>query len=303
MKKRILLVGTVSNVESVLFKEYSRVRKVLSQFGEVDTFLVESDSTDSTIIVLSKIANSDSSFCFTSLGKLSDKYPHRIERIRYCRNAYVEEIRRLYFEKSWDYVVVADLDGMNRAFTRSSFASCFETTIDWSACFANQSNGYYDLYALRAPGWVEEDCFVTLEELKRNRPFHESRKYPFIRNISLVWHYDKLRKLAIYDKMKRISHRSPWVEVHSAFGGLGVYKTKIFLENDYLKKIETQEIHSEHIDLHISARRKGARLFINPKLINSRWNIYNLNRIKLVRVLRELTKFYPGLRRFYPFWL
>lgn len=301
MRNRILLVGTISNVETVLLKEYSQVKKVLDGFGEVDTFLVESDSSDSTTVVLGEIADAYSNFSFTSLGNLAEKYPHRIERIRYCRNVYVEEIRRLYSEKSWDYVVVADLDGMNNAFTHNSFASCFQTTTDWSACFANQSNGYYDLYALRASGWVEDDCFETLEELKRKMPFHERRTTGFLRNILIILHYDKLRQLAIYDKMRIISRHSAWVEVDSAFGGLGVYRTKIFLENDYVKEVKTGEIYSEHIDFHLSAKRRGARLFINPKLINSRWNIYNLNRVKLVRVLRELTKFYPRLKNIYRF--
>jgi hypothetical protein len=198
-------------------------------------------------------------------------------------------------------VVVADLDGMNNAFTHNSFASCFKTGVNWSACFANQSYGYYDLYALRASGWVEDDCFEILDELKGSMPFHERRATSFLRNILIILHYDKLRQLAIYDQMKIISRRSPWIEVDSAFGGLGVYQTKIFLDNDYTKVIETEKIYSEHIDLHLSAGRRGAQLFINPRLINSRWNIYNINRIKLVRISRELLKFYPRLKRIYRF--
>lgn len=301
MKHKILLVGTVRNVEKILPREYSRLKKVLITFGELDTFLVESDSSDCTTRVLSQIANEDSRFNFTSLGTLAAKHPNRIERIRHCRNVYVEEIRRLYSEKSWDYVVVADLDGMNNAFTHKSFASCFKTKVNWSACFANQSNGYYDLYALRAAGWVEDDCFEILEELKRSTPFREKRTTSFLRNTLMILHYDKLRQLAIYDQMKIISRRSPWIEVNSAFGGLGVYKTNIFLDNDYTKDMKTEKIYSEHIDLHLSAGRRGARLFINPRLINSRWNIYNINRIKLVRIGRELIKFYPRLKNIYRF--
>jgi hypothetical protein len=298
MKDEILLVGTVRNVERVLPGDYFQIKKVLSTFGNVETYLVESDSNDGTINVLSQIASSDDSFRFTSLGKLDEKYPNRIERIRYCRNIYVEEIRRGYSEARWKYVVVADLDRMNKAFTYNSFASCFETDIVWSACFANQKNGYYDLYALRARGWVESDCFITLEELKRKNPFREKRRMGFLRNISIILHYDKLRKLAIYDNMIKISPRSPWIEVNSAFGGLGVYKTKVFLESDYKKVRDTREIYSEHIDLHFSAKLNGERLYINPKLVNSKWNIYNLNRIKAVRIVRELNKMYPWLTFF-----
>ena len=121
MKNRILLVGTVRNVETILPREYSQLKKVLTAFGELDTFLVESDSDDRTVSVLSQLANNDSRFKYVSLGMLDEKFPHRIERIRYCRNVYVEKIRASYSEKNWGYVVVADLDGMNKALSSSSF--------------------------------------------------------------------------------------------------------------------------------------------------------------------------------------
>lgn len=293
MKNRILLVGTVRNVETILPREYSRLKKALSAFGDLDTFLVESDSSDRTVDVLSQIANNDSRFKYVSLGKLDEKYPHRIERIRYCRNAYVEKIRASYSEVFWKYVVVADLDGMNNALSSKSIASCFTTEIPWSACFANQKNGYYDLYALRAQGWIERDCFDSLEDLKRKNPFLEKSQIVFFRNFSMILHYDRLRQSAIYGKMKKIPRRSPWIEVNSAFGGLGVYKSEIFLQNDYNKLQDFDEIYSEHIDLHMSAKKNGARFFINPQLINSKWNVYNLNRIWLVRIVREIFKMYP----------
>jgi glycosyltransferase involved in cell wall biosynthesis len=62
MNKKILLVGTVSNVAKTIEKELRVVLKALSVFDFVEVFLVESDSTDETVKILKKIASNNNSF-------------------------------------------------------------------------------------------------------------------------------------------------------------------------------------------------------------------------------------------------
>ena len=90
MNKKILLVGTVSNVAKTIEKELKVVLKALSLFDLVQVFLVESDSTDETVKILEKIALKNRNFEFIALEKLKNKYPHRIARIAYCRNIYIK---------------------------------------------------------------------------------------------------------------------------------------------------------------------------------------------------------------------
>ena len=211
MNKKILLVGTVSNVAQTIEKELKVVLKAMSVFDSVQVFLVESDSTDETVKILKKIALKNENFQFIALGKLKNKYPNRIARIAYCRDIYVKYIRDNNVISKWNYVAVADLDGMNFKLRKNGIQSCFETNVDWDGVMANQKFGYYDIYALRAPGWVEEDCFISMS---RNKMIS---KQPKISNISFINflvqfnYFDKFRKKYIYDQMKIIKNRNLFI--------------------------------------------------------------------------------------------
>jgi hypothetical protein len=207
----------------------------------------------------------------------------------------VSFIRENYQERRWDFVLVVDLDGMNKKISRLSFESTFNAKIQWDACFANQKKGYYDLYALRCEGWVEVDVFSSLEDLKISHPYQQKRKKPFSEWLSQFQHFDSLREKAIYSKMRTLSPEGPWIRVQSAFGGLGIYKTEIFLNFDYDYQNLGAEIYSEHLDLHFSCTQKNYKLYINPAMINNNWNVYNLNKIKAVRFLREFKKFMTSI--------
>lgn len=63
---KILLVGTVSNVSKTLSKEVRVVSRALSDLELVGIFLVESDSKDLTLEILSKLSNEISGFDFLS---------------------------------------------------------------------------------------------------------------------------------------------------------------------------------------------------------------------------------------------
>ena len=291
MNKKILLVGTVSNVAKTIEKELKVVLKALSVFNSIEVFLVESDSTDETVRILEKIALNNSNVKFIALGKLKDKYPHRIARIAYCRNIYVKYIRDNNSFGKWNYVAVADLDGMNFKLKKKGIKSCFETNIDWDGVMANQKFGYYDLYALRAPGWVEGDCFEELEIAKKNTKQPIQSKNNFINFILSFRHFDKLRKSIIYDRMKVLPKKSEYIKVQSAFGGFALYKSKVFLKNDYDNRREDKII-SEQVTFHLNSTIKETKFFINPKLINNNVNVYNMNRFIVIRFLREFKKFF-----------
>lgn len=287
MHVKILLVGIVSNVSKTLDKELKVVLKALSVFDHVDIFLVESDSVDQTIKVLSKIELNNKNFKFRTLGQLRYKYPNRIERIAYCRNVYVKYIRDHYAISNWKYIAVADLDGMNFKLKKEGILSCFESKINWDGITANQKFGYYDIFALRAEGWVERDCFEDINYLKRSLispRAHKSKIINFIKNFN---HYDKIRQHCIYDKMKILKSEDGLIKVTSAFGGFAMYKTNVFLHSEYNSSSGSE---SEHVYLHRIANKQGYEFYINPRLINNYFNSYNLNRFYPVRILREIRK-------------
>ena len=289
MDKRILLVGTVSNVAKTIEKELRIVCKALSVFDYVKIYLVESDSTDNTVEILEKIKLANAYFDFTSLGILKEKLPHRIERIAYCRNYYVEYFRTNHQTSNFDYVAVADLDGMNFRINKRGIKSCFDSNIQWSGMMANQKFGYYDIYALRAPGWVESDCFNDLRKAKEFSVPPKLSKWSLLNFLIQFKYHDRFRKSYIYDKMKRIKFKNDLIKVDSAFGGFAIYKPEVFLRSFYGN---SKSFESEHVDFHKNLENIENAFYINPKLINSGFNFYNTNKLLIVRFLRELKKFY-----------
>ena len=284
---KIAIVGTISNVENELGNDLEQLINALADFNVSNIFLVESDSTDQTSILLEKLISKHSNLKYAKLGNLKDQIPHRIDRIRFCRNYYVQWIRENYTAHLWDYVVVADLDGMNKKIKSAGINSCFLSTISWDAVFANQKYGYYDIYALRHAVWMQYDCFRVLNIMKKKlglwllaRPI---RSFLFKRI-----YFDQLRKKLIYNKMFKIPVNSEWIQVRSAFGGLAIYRTELFLKNDYSVICDRGFIRSEHIDFHEKCIKDDYKLFINPKLINSAWNEYNINKNIIVRQSRSI---------------
>lgn len=292
--KKILLVGTITNVARTLEKELEIVRNSLIGFAEVDIFLVESDSTDHTIALLELIQQKIENFKFASLGNLKVNIPYRIDRIRYCRNYYVQYIRSNYLTSRWDYVLVADLDGMCKDLNANAVISCFES-MEWDALFANQPGGYYDITALRHQYWCPDDCMQELIWRKSLIPKRNFSRFNFVRNAKIVLDYDKARNLAVYKKMLVLDPTADWIPVESAFGGLGLYRTNCFMIHDYGEQGSTSE--NEHVTFHRALRKQNFRLYINPRLVNNHWNTYNLNRFFLIRQFRRVVWNQIGIMR------
>lgn len=286
---KFLVVGTVSNVENQLRGDLAKINKSLRRIGQVETFLVESDSRDGTKSVLEAFRKNDKLFSFESLGDLQERIPNRIERIRFCRNQYIEYIRRNSNLGRWDFIVVADLDGMNSAISTKKVVGAINNSSHWDVCFSNQTLGYYDVYALRSKGWLENDCFEELIKLKEKYPFKQRSNYSFFGFLLAFKHFDKLRVDAIYSNMRRL--KGGLIRVDSAFGGFAIYKPEIFLSFDYSAINDLSYGKCEHLDLHSKCVNSGFRLYIDPKLINSNWNEYNLNKFKIMRFLREFKKY------------
>lgn len=288
MTQKILLVGVISNVSKTLERELKIVLKSLSSFESIQIFLVESDSKDETVRVLKKIQSSNRNFTYISNGNLSAKLPNRIERIAFCRNLYVNFIRDNYKKYLWSYVAVADLDGMNFKITKRGVDSCFKINTKWDGLMANQTYGYYDIYALRAKNWVEYDCFLELSKVKKETIPPKVSKYKLMNFLILFNHYDKIRKKIIFDKMLILKKNLGLIKVDSAFGGFAIYKADIFFDSDYQL---TDSFSSEHVSFHTSKANLQKYFYINTEMVNNRLNEYNLNKFFLIRFLREFKKF------------
>lgn len=294
---KCILVGTVSNVSKKIERDLVSVLGALKNFSDLSIFLVESDSSDNTLQVLERLKATYNNFKYVSLGELRKTIPDRIERIRFCRNEYVKHIRGLSDFDFPQFVVVADLDGMNPRLKLSSVESCF-SNVDWDAVFPNQVGGYYDILALRHQIWQPTDYNKELawyrDLIVPVRP-HWPKFYESFR---LRIAFDRAREQAIYRKMIRIKRSSKWIEIDSGFGGIAIYRSVIFLKYDYALNHNSESGESEHVSLHSKMRADGLKLFINPNFVNSNWNTYNLNRYFFIRKSRQFIWESPLLYRF-----
>lgn len=284
-ENKFLVVGTISNASKRFQSDVKKITLALSSLGTVEYFLVESDSNDSTPKILTSLKSQHIYFEFMSLGKLHTRIPDRIERIRYCRNAYVEFIRNTYKQKKWNYVVVADMDGMNSQLTTAGVKSSIVKLRDWDALFANQKHGYYDIFALRSSDWVESDLLEVLraDEASDRSKSQVSNPVDYLRN-------QQRRQRVLYSKMRRIPQNSQIIPVDSAFGGLGIYKPEMFLEFDYSLNTGQAPDGSEHVTFHKKCVEGGFSLGINPEMINATFNEYNINKHYLIRFMKDLKR-------------
>ena len=288
-KPRILLVGLTRNSSSYIRNEFLFYKSLFQDEELSGVFLVESDSTDSTVQELLKLKTEFFGlFDFQSFGNLESKIPDRIDRLRFCRNAYVNVIRTMEKNDTINLVIVADMDKINKSISRKALNLVFEENIiQWDACFPNQSLLYYDLLALRANSWLNVDFSELTERSVRilvNVHNHEPA----------ILHYLKkefMRQKLLRRKMIHIPKSADWISVRSAFGGIGIYKVEMFLNHNYGNQGSGSN-ESEHVTLHREATLSGKNLYISPNLISHHFSFHTFRKSMLLRMLR---KFLVGL--------
>src|SRR5687767_4134597 len=87
-----LICGLARNCGLALEESLIAMRRATSGFREVRVLIVESDSTDETPARLRRLAASGELRAIF-LGDLCQDMPRRAERLAYCRNRIVEEVR------------------------------------------------------------------------------------------------------------------------------------------------------------------------------------------------------------------
>lgn len=250
-KGSIAVVGIVKDIESSIEQDISRLTKAFSGFDEIEWLVVESGSSDRSLEKLQEIARKNVLFDF--VGIPINVEASRTENMAEARNRYLEYLRNDNYFKKFKYVVVADFNNLNSKLTSSAVETCFRRD-DWDVVTANQSGRYYDVWALRHPLWSPNDCWDLHSFYRRYMKFPESAvTYSF------------------RARMIKIPKKSEWIEVDSAFGGLAIYKSHLLASNaNYVGVTKDGKQVCEHVLFHAGLKKSGAKIFINPALINTR---------------------------------
>jgi hypothetical protein len=257
LAESVLVAGVARNVAKSIKAEIGLLNSALCSFSKLYWFIVESDSDDETVAKLTELQSEIPNFRFLSLEDLQSEMPLRTERLAHCRNRYLDELRDSY--PNVDYLVVADLDGTNSLLTEEAVLSCW-IKAEWDVCCANQRGPYFDIWALRHSVWSPNDCWSQYNFFVQNHLPAEKALFA-----------------AMYAKMITIPENSEWIEVESAFGGLAVYKRAVLNGARYIGVTSQKEEICEHVIFHRMLRSKGARIFINPRLINCGYTEHSRN--------------------------
>jgi hypothetical protein len=135
----------------------------------------------------------------------------------------------------------------------TTLKSCFlYNTEQWDAMFANCSNKYYDIYALRIKKYLTSCCWNNVNELKQKGVPHKEAYNQCIDKY--IIHYPV---------------NSPLIPVVSAFGGAGLYKLSS-IENVTYNGYEETHLDKqicEHVPFHTALKLNGRKLYINPSML------------------------------------
>ena len=282
LDKKVLIVGTVRNAEKNVVVDLRRIIAAFEPFMNVMCLVIESDSQDKTLEKLQNYSLEEKRFNYISLGNVEPKIPDRIDRLRYCRNKYVELIRSTESYNSCDLIVVADLDGINKEISKESVRNALDLTIEWDALAANQLAKYYDILALRHPIWSPNNWLEEFIWFRNYLGEHSAKRH------------------TLSNRMIRIPRDAPPIEVDSAFGGLCIYKKWVFEVADYSRDIPESEFEIDHVTFSRKAKSQGAKIFILPSLINANWTTHSLNGSSSVLKVRHFLSIfrYFGYRWF-----
>lgn len=249
---KAVFVSPVRDCEKFLDKTIEKITAVAESFKDYCIVFVESDSSDNTLNILQKYSESNYKIIHFTLGNLSETIKSRTCRLHLARNAGLDFCKASNLLEEFDYYISFDSDEVNHDITPEAVATCFKYPVDtWDAMFANQ-NTYYDLWTVRAPGWVEDDCWYQV----RYRPSYMS--------------YEDALSIYVNSKFIKIPKDYGLIEVESAHGGFSMYKMSIIKDAKYYGihpsgTFEQCEIYGFNKDI---KDKRNARFFINSEMIN-----------------------------------
>lgn len=248
----ILITGLARDCEKQIDASILALSNAFSAARSLAFLVIESDSSDKTIARLDNLSKKIANFEYLALGNLRQQRAKRTDRIAYCRNAYINIIASDPTYADYDYVVIADLDGVNNVLRADAVQSCWTSGEEWDVCCANQMGPYYDIWALRHPLWSPCDCW------EQSRFLHTNGAGRFAAIYS-----------SVYSRMLTIAPFSAWIDVDSAFGGCAIYTRAAITDVTYVGITATGYEVCEHVEVNRQIKRKGGRIVINPAFVNA----------------------------------
>lgn len=252
---KIIIVGCARDCAQYLPEVLHNI-KLLSKNKDVYYIFYENDSVDNTKELLQTFI--DKSKNGKLISEKNVKIPLRTHRIAHGRNTILDFIYTNNLHKKYTYYLNMDLDNVNQYIDIDSVNKCLSENNNWDIASINQTNQYYDLWALRTK-FKNNNCWY--KDICVNHDMSDWFKY-----ISLI-------------NEKKISLDFGYLPVLSAFGGLTIYKIK-FLNNCFYSGINKDDLSKEeceHVPFHkcILNKYPNIRFYIISYMTNSGYSWLN----------------------------
>ena len=251
-QKSVVITGCCRNVQSFILNNLDTMHKIGMQFAKYTIVIYENDSQDQTREILRDHQNNHPTLV-ECIFEDNLNIPLRTERIAYCRNRLLQKVKLLPYEPH--YLLMLDLDDVLASGRLvETIHTCFLYKTDqWDAMFANCSDKYYDIYALRRKGHLTTCCWNDANKMMMMGA-SEADAYATCINRFVV-HYPISQTI---------------IPVISAFGGAGLYKYDSIGDAVYCG-VEPSHVDKqicEHVPFHQMIRKKNnGKLFINPRML------------------------------------
>ena len=245
--RSVIFATTVKNAEGYISNFIKIVSDLSRIYKDYYIIIVEADSQDNTVDEIKKITKN---YKCKLLCLNTKKIKFRTSRLSIARNKILEVIKKDKKLNKFDELILLDSDYVNRLITPNKiFDTISKAPKDWVGIFPNQKIFYYDLWGLRIKKYYNFDCF---NELKK-----------YAKKISPSYAYYKV----IFKNFFLInSFKKRFIEVDSAWGGMGIYKLKYAIKSKYNSN---RGRNNEIVFFNKTISKNKKKLYIDRKLINS----------------------------------
>lgn len=240
----IVFGGTIRDVEKYIETSLQNIDRCGQKFKDYSVILYENDSKDRTRSILQALKRPNYHYIFED----SVKEPHRTERLARGRNKILDKLREINQNDAYEYFVMIDLDDVNSSgMFVETIESCFQVQ-NWDVLTGNQSNRYYDLWALRKKHDMEYDCWKKVKEHSDDPDAIEKYVYSKFPNYPV----------------------GQLLEVDSAFGGIAIYRIRAIPDScNYIGLYDDGNLQCEHVPFHKCIKDNGGSIFINTSFLTS----------------------------------
>ncbi len=259
------IVGITKNNQQCISQGIKNMIKISNLFNESIVYLYENDSIDSTPQILAEWKKRfPNKFNYTS-EKNVRKHNYHTQNIAQARQKALDWVRKNF--SGFDLLIILDPD-LYYDIDTVGIIDSLNNWNNWDVCFANGIYNHrgmtWDAFAMRLPD--------------QNIPWQGNKNY-----------FSNFHKKANWGTGRVITE---WTEVYSAFGGLGLYKSKVIENVNY----DINNIDCEHVPFHNKIRRKLEIDPIKDNINKDTTVVYKKDNIYQLALVKEIHRDdYPNL--------